>query len=159
MDDGPGEDDAAVRAAIDRVVTRGWFVLGPEVDAFEAEFAAASGASHAIGVGNGTDAIALLLRALGVRHGDEVIVPALTAAYTGLAVLLAGGTPVFAGTRVPVQTLLDYLQGGESINDFLEGFPSVRREQVIELLDQARDLLVAPYFTTEGPDRMRYHAP
>ena len=76
----PGEDDAAVRAAIDRVVTRGWFVLGPEVEAFEAEFAEASGAAHAVGVGNGTDAIALLLRAIGVKPGDEVIVPALTAA-------------------------------------------------------------------------------
>jgi len=45
-----------------------------------------------------------------------------------------GGTPVFAGTRVPVQTLLDYLKGGESIDDFLEGFPTVAREQVIALL-------------------------
>lgn len=50
--------------------------------------------------------------------------------------------PVFAGTRVPVQTLLDYLQAGESINDFLAGFPSVRREQVIEFLDQAPDFLL-----------------
>ena len=92
----PGEDHAAVRAAIERVVTSGWFVLGPEVEAFEAEFAGASGAAHAIGVGNGTDAIALLLRAIGITHGDEVIVPALTAGYTALAVLLAGATPVFA---------------------------------------------------------------
>ena len=45
-----------------------------------------------------------------------------------------GGTPVFTGTRVPVQTLLDYLKGGESIDDFLEGFPTVSREQVIALL-------------------------
>ena len=45
-----------------------------------------------------------------------------------------GGTPVFAGTRVPVQTLLDYLEGGETIDDFLEGFPTVRREQVIAYL-------------------------
>ncbi len=43
-----------------------------------------------------------------------------------------GGTPVFSGTRVPVQTLLDYLESGESIDDFLAGFPSVNREQVIE---------------------------
>jgi dTDP-4-amino-4,6-dideoxygalactose transaminase len=92
----PGEDDAAVRAAIDRVITRGWFVLGPEVEAFESEFASASGAAHAVGVGTGTDAIALMLRAMNVDRGDEVIVPALTAAYTGLAVLLAGATPVFA---------------------------------------------------------------
>ena len=92
----PGEDDAAVRAAIDRVITGGWFVLGPEVEAFETEFADASGAAHAVGVGTGTDAIALMLRAMNVTRGDEVIVPALTAAYTGLAVLLAGATPVFA---------------------------------------------------------------
>src|SRR5262249_39767657 len=63
----PGEDDAAVRTAIDRVIKRGWFVLGPEVEAFEAEFAAAAGATYAVGVGNGTDAIALLLRAIDVK--------------------------------------------------------------------------------------------
>ncbi len=54
-----------------------------------------------------------------------------------------GGTPVFAGTRVPVQTLLDYLEAGESINDFLAGFPSVSREQVIQFFEQAKDHLVA----------------
>jgi uncharacterized protein (DUF433 family) len=54
-----------------------------------------------------------------------------------------GGTPVFSGTRVPVQTLLDYLEAGESIDDFLEGFPSVNREQVIAFLEQAKDRLVA----------------
>jgi uncharacterized protein (DUF433 family) len=46
-----------------------------------------------------------------------------------------GGTPVFSGTRVPLQTLLDYLEAGESIDDFLEGFPSVTREQVIAFLE------------------------
>jgi uncharacterized protein (DUF433 family) len=54
-----------------------------------------------------------------------------------------GGTPVFSGTRVPVQTLLDYLEAGESIDDFLEGFPSVSREQVIAFLEQAKDRLIA----------------
>jgi uncharacterized protein (DUF433 family) len=54
-----------------------------------------------------------------------------------------GGTPVFSGTRVPIQTLLDYLESGESIDDFLAGFPSVNREQVIEFLEQAKDRLVA----------------
>jgi dTDP-4-amino-4,6-dideoxygalactose transaminase len=101
----PGEDDAAVRAAIERVVASGWFILGPEVEAFEAEFATASGAAHAVGVGNGTDAIAMLLRAVGVERGDEVIVPALTAGYTALAVLLAGGTPVFADVDPGTLTL------------------------------------------------------
>jgi uncharacterized protein (DUF433 family) len=53
-----------------------------------------------------------------------------------------GGTPVFAGTRVPVQTLLDYLEAGESIDDFLEGFPTVTRRHVIAFLEDAKDLLV-----------------
>jgi uncharacterized protein (DUF433 family) len=55
-----------------------------------------------------------------------------------------GGTAVFAGTRVPVQTLLDYLEGGETIDNFLDGFPSVRREQVIAFLEEARDMLIDP---------------
>jgi uncharacterized protein (DUF433 family) len=53
-----------------------------------------------------------------------------------------GGTPVFAGTRVPVQTLLDYLKAGESIDDFLEGFPSVSKEQVIAFLQEAEEQIV-----------------
>ena len=91
----PGPDAAALRQGIERVVTRGWFVLGPELAAFEAEFAEISGARHAIGVGNGTDAIALALRAIGVGPGDEVITAAVSAAFTGLAILMAGATPVF----------------------------------------------------------------
>ena len=55
---------------------------------------------------------------------------------------IMGGTPVFCGTRVPVQTLLDYLEAGESIDEFLEGFPSVRREQVIAFLEAAKDRLI-----------------
>lgn len=53
-----------------------------------------------------------------------------------------GGTPVFAGTRVPVQTLLDYLKAGESIDDFLDGFPTVTREQVIVLLEEAEKQII-----------------
>ncbi len=53
-----------------------------------------------------------------------------------------GGTVVFAGTRVPAQTLLDYLEAGESINDFLEGFPSVTRAQVIAFLEEAKDRVI-----------------
>jgi len=55
---------------------------------------------------------------------------------------IMGGTPVFAGTRVPVQTFLDYLEGGESIDDFLEGFPTVTRKQVIAFLKEAKDKMV-----------------
>lgn len=92
----PGEDASAVRAAVDRVITRGWFVLGPEVDAFEREFAAASGAAEAVGVGTGTDALAIALRALGIGPGDEVITTPLSAAYSALAIMMAGARPVFA---------------------------------------------------------------
>jgi uncharacterized protein (DUF433 family) len=53
-----------------------------------------------------------------------------------------GGTAVFRGTRVPVQTLLDYLEAGDSIDEFLEGFPSVSRSQVIAFLEEAKDRLV-----------------
>ncbi|WP_204150895.1 DUF433 domain-containing protein [Leptolyngbya sp. CCY15150] len=55
---------------------------------------------------------------------------------------IMSGTPVFAGTRVPIQTLLDYLKAGESINDFLDGFPTVTQEQVITLLEEAGKRLV-----------------
>ena len=54
-----------------------------------------------------------------------------------------GGSPVFAGTRVPVQTLLDYLQGSETIDEFLAGFPTVSREQVLAFLEEAKDRMVA----------------
>ena len=54
-----------------------------------------------------------------------------------------GGTPVFAGTRVPVQTLLDYVEGGDSIDDFLDGFLTVTREQVVGFLQAAKDHMVA----------------
>jgi len=93
---GPGPDTDAVRAAIDRVIASGWFILGPELSRFEEEFAAASGASYAVGVGTGTDAIALTLRALGIGPGDEVITSPLSAAFSALAILMAGATPVFA---------------------------------------------------------------
>jgi len=54
---------------------------------------------------------------------------------------IMGGTPVFAGTRVPVATLIDYLEAGDSIEDFLAGFPTVQREQVIALLEKIRNKL------------------
>lgn len=85
-----------VDQAIERVLRRGWFILGEEGEAFEAEWAAYCGVDHAVGVGNGTDALHLALRAAGIGPGDEVIVPALTAVFTALAVSMTGATPVFA---------------------------------------------------------------
>jgi dTDP-4-amino-4,6-dideoxygalactose transaminase len=92
----PGPDADDVRAAIERVVARGWFVLGPELEAFEREFAGVSLVPHAVGVGSGTDALAIGLRALGVGRGDEVITAPLSAAYSALAIVMAGARPVFA---------------------------------------------------------------
>jgi dTDP-4-amino-4,6-dideoxygalactose transaminase len=91
-----GEDAPAVQEAIQRVVASGWFVLGPEVEAFEREFADLCGGAHAIGVNTGTDALALSIRALGIGRGDEVITSPLSAAYTALAIMMAGARPVFA---------------------------------------------------------------
>ncbi len=102
----PGADAESVNAAIRRVVERGWFVLGPEVDAFEHEFAVACQAPRAVGVGTGTDAIAIALRALGIGPGDEVITSPLSAAYTALAIMMVGARPVFADID-PIRLTLD----------------------------------------------------
>jgi dTDP-3-amino-3,4,6-trideoxy-alpha-D-glucose transaminase len=96
MDLRVGEELPSIRDAIDRVLASGWFVLGPEVEAFEGEFAHESGAAYAVGTANGTDAIALILRALGIGAGQEVITTPLSAAYTALAILMTGARPVFA---------------------------------------------------------------
>lgn len=85
---------AELDAACQRVLASGQLILGPELAAFEAEFAAYCGAAQAIGVGNGLDALVLALRAAGVGPGDEVIVPSHTFAATWLAVTQAGARPV-----------------------------------------------------------------
>jgi dTDP-4-amino-4,6-dideoxygalactose transaminase len=92
----PGDDRSAIDAAIRRVIERGWYVLGPEVEAFEQSFAEACGARYAAGVGTGTDAIAIILRGLGIGPGDEVITTPVSAAYTALACVMVGARPVFA---------------------------------------------------------------
>ena len=83
-----------IDAAIARVLDSGWYILGPEVHAFEAEYAAYCEAEHAIGVANGLDALHLALLAMGVGPGDEVIVPSNTYIATWLAVSQCGATPV-----------------------------------------------------------------
>ena len=77
-----------------RVMQSGWYILGSEVEAFEQEWAQYCGAKHCIGVGNGLEALHLILRAFGIGSGDEVIVPANTYIATWLAVSYAGATPV-----------------------------------------------------------------
>lgn len=128
-----GQDAAAVRAAIERVIANGWFVLGPEVEAFEQEFAHACGVKYAVGVGNGTDAIALGLRAMGIGAGDEVITAPLSAAYTALAVVMVGATPVFADVD-PIRLTLDPEQVERAIT------PRTRALLPVHLYGQPADM-------------------
>jgi dTDP-4-amino-4,6-dideoxygalactose transaminase len=84
-----------LRAAVARVLDSERYILGPEVESFEREFAAYCGAAHAVGVANGTEAITIALRALGVGPGDEVVVPSFTFYASAEAIPPTGATPVF----------------------------------------------------------------
>jgi aminotransferase EvaB len=92
----PGPVLAEIEAAIARVVASGWFVLGPEHDAFESELATYTGVGHAVLLGNGTDALELALAAVGVVDGDRVVTIANAGAYSTIAMRLLGAQPVYA---------------------------------------------------------------
>ena len=100
--------EADLRAAIDRVLQRGWFILGEELASFEREFAEFARAEHAIGVANGTDAIHLALRAVGVGPGDRVLTQPNSAVPTAAAILEAGATPIFSDVD-PATGIIDPL--------------------------------------------------
>jgi dTDP-4-amino-4,6-dideoxygalactose transaminase len=102
---------AELAEAVDRVVHSGWFVLGPEVEAFEAEWADYVGAAYCVSVGNGLDALTLTLRALGIGAGDEVVVPSHTFVATWLAVAACGATPVPAEVDERTYNLTSYEVG------------------------------------------------
>jgi dTDP-4-amino-4,6-dideoxygalactose transaminase len=129
----PGEDLPAVTAAIDRVVASGWFVLGPEVEAFEAEFAQQCGAAYSVGVGTGTDAITLALKALDIGPGDEVITSPLSAAYSALAIMMTGARPVFADID-PERLTLDPNAAAAAVT------PRTRAIVPVHLYGQASDM-------------------
>ena len=94
------EQKPAIMAAVERVVDSGIYIGGQEVERFESEFAASVGAKHCVAVGNGLDAIRLLLEAHGIGAGDEVIVPGFTFYATWLAVLQAGATPIAVDVKL-----------------------------------------------------------
>lgn len=96
---------AEIDAAIARTLERGRYILGPEVEAFEAEFAAVCGVAYGVGVGSGTDALILALRAAGVGPGDEVITVSHTAVATVAAIELAGARPVLVEVDPSYYTL------------------------------------------------------
>lgn len=124
-----GELDAAYR----RITQSGWYILGGEVEAFEHAFAAYCGAQHCIGVGNGLDALHLILRGWGIREGDEVIVPAMTAIATWLAVSHSGATPVPVDCD-PVTQTLDPARLRDAIS------PRTRAVVAVHLFGQPADL-------------------
>jgi dTDP-4-amino-4,6-dideoxygalactose transaminase len=96
---------AEIDDAVAEVLDSGWFILGPQVEAFEREFAAYCEVSYAVGVGNGTEGLQLALLACGVGPGDEVITTPLTAVFTALAVSATGATPVFVDIDPETYTL------------------------------------------------------
>lgn len=102
-----GHDTIAsdLEAALQRVMSSGWFILGQELESFESEFAAYCGAEHCIGVASGTEALQLALLACGIGKGDEVITVAHTAMPTALAIAATGATPVFVDIDPQTYTL------------------------------------------------------
>lgn len=133
----PGAQVKELRGDIDRaiatVLDRGRYVLGDEVRQFEAEFAAYLGIGWSAGVGNGTDALHIALRALGIGAGDEVILPSMSATATGTAVVQSGATPVFADIDAVYRTI-----DAEAVRRLLT--PKTRAVIAVHLYGQACDL-------------------
>jgi dTDP-4-amino-4,6-dideoxygalactose transaminase len=96
---------AEIQTAISRVLERAWYILGPEVDAFEREFAEYCGVEHCVGVGNGTDALELALRALDLPPASRVLTVANAGGYSSTAILAAGYTPVYADVDPVTMTM------------------------------------------------------
>jgi dTDP-3-amino-2,3,6-trideoxy-4-keto-D-glucose/dTDP-3-amino-3,4,6-trideoxy-alpha-D-glucose/dTDP-2,6-dideoxy-D-kanosamine transaminase len=94
-----------INAAIARVLERGWYILGPEVEAFEAEFANYAGTTRAVGVANGTDALELALRAVGVGPGDRVATVANAGMYSTTAILAIGAVPAYVDVSAESMTM------------------------------------------------------
>lgn len=122
----------AMLAATARVFASGWYVLGRELQAFEHEWASACGVAHAVGVGNGMDAIEIALRALDIGPGDEVITTPMTAFASVLAILRAGATPVLADID-PDTALLSIASAERCLS------PRTRAVLLVHLYGQVRD--------------------
>ena len=123
----------AIEAAFHRVVDGGWYILGQEVKAFEAEFAAHCGAAHAIGVANGTEALTLALKGLEIGAGDEVITVSHTAVATIAGIEMAGATPVLVDID-PVHYTIDPAQIAAAIT------PRTKAILAVHLYGQPADL-------------------
>jgi len=129
----PQEVRDAMLLATKRVLDSGWYVLGKEVESFEAEWAAHCGVEHGVGVGNGMDAIEIALRALDIGVGDEVITTPMTAFATVLAILRAGATPVLADIDLDTALL-----SRESVKRCIT--PKTKAVILVHLYGQVRDM-------------------
>lgn len=127
------EQAAEIDAAIARVLRGGRYILGPEVAAFEQEFAAFVGAGHALGVANGTDAIAVALKAIGVGAGDVVLTVSNTAVATTVAVRMVGGDPLFADVD-PEHGLMDVAHAGELLEGATRGGFGISLDRIKAIL-------------------------
>ena len=138
----PPELREAMLGAARRVLESGWYVLGNEVVTFEKQWAAACGVSHAVGVGNGMDAIEIALRSLDVGPGDEVITTPMTAFATVLAILRAGATPVLADID-PETALLSIDSATRCVS------PRTKALLLVHLYGQVRNLKAWSDFCTK----------
>jgi dTDP-4-amino-4,6-dideoxygalactose transaminase len=132
--------EAEIERAVTRVLASGWYILGQEVEAFEAGFARWCEASHCIGVGNGTDAIAIALRALGVGPGDAVFTVSHTAVATVAAIELAGAEPVLVDVEADTYTM-DPVGLEAAIVAQLGRSPRPKAVVAVHLYGQSCDLL------------------
>jgi dTDP-4-amino-4,6-dideoxygalactose transaminase len=126
---------AQIDAAVARVLESGWYILGQEVRAFEAEFAAWLGSTAAIGCGNGTDALALALRALGVGPGMSVVTVSHTAVATVAAIEMVGATPVLIDIE-PRYYTMDPVELAAVLDRPPAGVPSIRAVIPVHLYGQ-----------------------
>ena len=122
-----------ILAAVSRVIDSGWYVLGHELEAFEQLWAEVCGVSHAVGVGNGMDAIEIILRSLQIGPGDEVITTPMTAFATTLGIMRSGAIPVLADID-PETALLDRDSVVRSIS------PKTKAIILVHLYGQVRDM-------------------
>lgn len=134
---------AEIDAAVARVLDTGWYILGQEVAAFEREFAAFAGAAHGIGVANGTDALEIALRALGIGPGDGVLTVSHTAVATVAAIDLVGATPVLGDIEPSFYTLdpkaLDTALAG-ALSGGAGAKPRIKAVIVVHLYGQPADM-------------------
>ena len=129
------EQQAEIDAAIARQLASGWYILGKEVEGFEAEFAAFLGLAHGIGVANGTDALVLALKGLGIGSGDKVATVAHTAVATVVAVELAGAVPVLIDIDPATYTM-----DPAALDAAFAAHPDIRAVIPVHLYGQPADL-------------------